>query len=163
MAFGSGTFNSLGAAANDLFSADARRTKAAGLRIEAQNYDRSAGFADQSARFTEISTGIKEMQLDRDLYKSLGGITADVAGAGFAASGSALDILADSARQGALTRAVATEQGLITEEGYKVQAENYRAMGQAARMAAEAEEKAADRAPFTAAIHGAAAAASFFT
>lgn len=163
MAFGSGTISSLGAAARELFDEDAHRTKAAGLRIEAQNYDRSAGFADQSARFTEISTGIKAMQLDRDLYKTLGGQAADVAGAGFAASGSALDLMADSARQGALVRAVATEQGLITEEGYRVQAENYRAMGEAARMAAESEDKAADRAPWMAAIHGAAAVTSVFT
>jgi len=162
MAIGAGTFNSLGAAANDLFSIDTHRTKAGGLRIEAQNYDRSAAFSDQNARFTELSTGIKTMQLDRELYKTIGGQAADVAGAGFAASGSALDLMADSARQGALMRAVTTEQGLITEEGYKVEAENYRRMGEAARMAAEAEDRAADRAPFLAAIHGAASIASFF-
>jgi hypothetical protein len=57
---------------------------------------------------------------------------------------------------------VAIEQGLITEEGYKVEGENYRAMGEAARMAADAENKAADRAPWLAAIHGAAAVASLF-
>ena len=163
MALGPGTFNSLGAAAQDLFSADTHRTKAAGLRIEAGNYDRAAGFSDQNARFTEISTGIKTMQLDREAYKALGGIQADVAGAGFAASGSALDIMRDSASQAALTRGVATEQGLITEEGFKVEAENYRNMGEAARMAAGAEDRAADRAPLLAAIHGAAAVASFFT
>lgn len=163
MAFGSGTFNSLGAAAQDLFSIDTHRTKAAGLRLEAGNYDRSAGFSEQNARFTELSTGIKTMQLDRELYKTLGGQQADIAGAGFGASGSALDIMRDSATQGALMRQVATEQGLITEEGYKVEAENYRAMGEAARMAAASEDKAADRAPWLAAIHGAAAVASFFT
>lgn len=163
MAFGAGTFNSLGAAAQDLFSIDTHRTKAAGLRLEAGNYDRAAGFSDQNARFTELSTGIKTMQLDRETFKTLGGITADVAGAGFASSGSALDVLRDSASQAALARGVATEQGLITEEGYKVEAQNYRAMGEAARMAAESEDKAADRAPWLAAIHGAAAVASFFT
>lgn len=163
MPFGAGTFNSIGAAANDLFSIDTHRTKAKGLRIEAGNYDRSAGFSEQNSKFTEMSTGLKTMQLDRDLFKSLGGITADVAGAGFASSGSALDILADSARQGALTRAVATEQGLITEEGYKVEGENYKAMGEAARMAADAEDRAANNAQYTAAIHGASAVASVFT
>jgi hypothetical protein len=163
MAFGGGTVSSVGSAVNDLFSMDAKRTKAKGLRLEAGNYDRSAAFSDQNARFTEISTGIKTMQLDRDLYKTLGGQQADVAGAGFANSGSALDIMRDSASQGALMRAVATEQGLITEEGYKVEAQNYRSMGEAARMAAQAEEDAANRAPLTAAVHLGAAAASFFT
>jgi hypothetical protein len=42
MAFGTGTLNSIGSAVNDLFSADTHRTKAAGLQIEAGNYDRSA-------------------------------------------------------------------------------------------------------------------------
>jgi hypothetical protein len=163
MAFGAGTFNSLGAAAQDLFSIDTHRTKAQGLRLEAGNYDRAGSFSDANARFTEISTGIKNMQQDRDLYKALGGITADVAGAGFAQSGSALDIMADSARQGALMRGVTTEQGLITEEGYKVEGENYRQMGEAARMAAASEDKAADNAPLLAAIHGVAAVASIFT
>jgi len=163
MAFGAGTFNSLGAAVSDLFSADSHRTKAGGLQIEAGNYDRAAGFSDENARFAELSTAIKTSQLDRELYKTLGGQQADIAGAGFAASGSALDIMRDSASQGALMRGVATEQGLITEEGYKVEAENYRSMGEAARMAADAENRAADRAPLLAAIHGVAAVASFFT
>jgi len=163
MAFGSGTISSVGSAVQDLFSADTHRTKASGLRLEAGNYDRSAGFADQNARFTEVSTAIKQSQLDRDIYKTIGGQQADVAGAGFAASGSALDIMRDSASQGALIKAVGAEQGLITEEGYRVQAENYRSMGEAARMAADSEDLAADRAPLLAAIHGAAAITSFFT
>lgn len=163
MAFGAGTFNSLGQAAQDIFSIDTHRTKAAGLRIEAGNYDRSATFSDQNARFTEISTGLKTMQMDRETYKALGGIKADVAGAGFAESGSALDIMRDSASQAALMRGTVTEQGLLTEQGYQVEAENYRQMGEAARMAASAEDKAADRAPILAGIHAAAAVASLFT
>jgi hypothetical protein len=50
----------------------------------------------------------------------------------------------DSASQGALVKAVGAEQGLITEEGYKVQAESYKNMGEAARIAADAEDDAAD-------------------
>lgn len=160
MGLGAGTFNSLGAAVQDIFSSDTHRTRATGLRLEAGNYDRSAGFSDANARFTETSTGIKLMQQDRELYKALGGIQADVGGAGFASSGSALDILRDSASQAALTRAVTTEQGLITEEGYKVEAENFRQMGEAARLAATAEDKAAENAPLLAGIHAAAAVAS---
>lgn len=163
MAFGTGTISSIGAAASDLFSIDTHRTKSAGLGIEAGNYDRSALFSEQNARFTEMSTAIKTAQQDREMYKALGGIQSDVAGAGFAQSGSALDILRDSASQGALLHAVTGQQGLITEQGYQVEAENYRAMGDAARLAAGAEDRAADRAPILAAIHGAAALASFYT
>lgn len=163
MAFGSGTFNSLGAAANDLFSADTHRTRAQGLRLEGENYDRAAGFSDRNARFTEVSTAIKQSQLDREIYKTIGGQAADIAGAGFAASGSALDIMRDSASQGALMKAVGAEQGLITEEGYRVEAENFRNMGEASRLASSAEDRAAERAPWLAAAHGAAAVASIFT
>jgi hypothetical protein len=119
---GSSTFNSLGAAAQDLFSIGAHKTKAQGLRIEAGNYDLAAGFSDQNARFTEESTAIKQSQLDRQMFKALGGQAADVAGAGFAASGSATDILRESASQGELLRTVAGQQGLITEEGYRCRA-----------------------------------------
>jgi hypothetical protein len=162
MAFGAGTINSIGGAVSDLFAADAHRSKAQGLRIEAGNYDRSAAFSEQSARFTETSTEIKQAQLDRDIYKTLGGQAADVAGSGFAASGTALDLLRDSASQGALTKAVGSLQGLITEEGYEVQAKNYTAMGEAARLAANAEDDAADGAMWSAGFKGAAAITSIF-
>lgn len=162
MAFGAGTINSIGGAVNDLFAADAHRSKAQGLRIEAGNYDLASGFATQNEKFTETSTAIKQSQTDREIYKTIGGTQADIAGAGFANSGSALDILRDSASQGALTKAVGAQQGLITEEGYKVQAESYTSMGVAARMAADAEDHAATGAEWSAAIKGVSAVASFF-
>jgi hypothetical protein len=163
MAFGPGTITSIGGAVNDLFAADAHRAKAAGDRFEQQNYDLAGRLADQNAKFTETSTAIKQAQGDRELHKMLGGIEADVAGAGFAESGSALDIMRDSASQGALTHAVAGEQGLITEEGYKEQAQSYRNMSQAAQVAIDAENKAADNAGVMAAFKGVAAVASLFT
>jgi hypothetical protein len=162
MPFGTGTINSIGGAVQDLFAADAHRSKAKGLQIEAGNYERSSEYAEQSARFTETSTEIKQAQLDRDIYKTLGGIEADVAGAGFAMSGSALDIMRDSASQGALTKAVGGLQGLITEEGYEVQAKNYADMGKAAMIAAEAEDNAAEGAEWSAVFKGAAAITSIF-
>ena len=45
----------------------------------------------------------------------------------------------DSASQGALTSAVMGQQGLITEAGYKEQADSYALMSGAARMAAAGE------------------------
>lgn len=162
MAFGTGTIQSAGGAVQDIFSGFAHEAKAKGLRIEAENYDLAAGFASKNAQFTETSTAIKQSQLDRDIFKTMGGISADVAGAGFAASGSALDILRDSASQGALTKAVGSQQGLITEEGYKVQAETYTNMGKAALMAAEAEDNAALGSNISAAFKGANAITSIF-
>lgn len=162
MAFGTGTINSIGGAVQDLFAADAHRSKAKGLRIEAESYDRSSIYAEQNALFTETSTAIKQAQTEREIFKTIGGQMTDVASSGFASSGSALDLMRDSAAQGALVKAVGQQQGLITEEGYHVQAKNYTAMGEAARMAADAEENAALGANISSAFKFASAATSFF-
>lgn len=162
MAFGTGTINSIGGAVQDIFSSFAHETKAKGLRIEAENYDLASGYAGKNAKFTETSTEIKQAQLDREIFRTLGGQAADFAGAGFAASGSALDVMRDSASQGALTKAVGGLQGLITEEGYKVQEKTYTNMGEAARMAADAEDDAANASLWSSAFKGASAVASIF-
>src|SRR5581483_7490836 len=84
---------------------------------------------------------IQEMQVQREAYKAIGGQIADVAGAGFAESGSALDLLRSSAAQGALAKQLVTEQGGIQVESYKTQAASYDAMAQAADMAAQADRE----------------------
>lgn len=152
MALGNATFTDIGGAVSDLFAAQGHRFKAQGDVFEKQNYDLAATLADQNAQFTETSTAIKGMQADRELYKSLGTTQADVAGAGFAESGSAIDILRDSAAQGALHKAVLSEQGLITEAGYKEQAQSYRNMSSAADVAIRAENEAATGAMITGGI-----------
>lgn len=162
MAFGASTFSDIGGAVSDLFGASSHRSKAEGDRLEAQNYDLASGLATQNEKFTETSTAIKQAQLDRSIYQTIGGQQADVAGAGFAASGSSLDLLRDSAQQGALTKAVAGQQGLITEAGYTEQAQSYTTMAKAARVAADAEDNAAFGADITAGIKGAAAIATLF-
>lgn len=162
MAFGTGTIGSLGGAVQDIFGSEAHKLKAQGLRLEAQNYDEASVFARQNAEFAKISTGMKLAQQDREIYKTLGGIEADVAGAGFAASGSGLDILRDSASQGALLKAAASTQGLIQEEGYQVQSRSYTRMGEAARLAASAEDNAAEASLWSAGFKGANAIASIF-
>lgn len=163
MAFGTGTVSSIGGAVQDLFAAEAHQSKAKGLRIEGENYDLASKFATQNAQFTETSTAIKQAQLDREIFKTVGGQAADIAGAGFSASGSALDIMRDSASQGALTKAVGAEQGLITEEGYKVQSQSYTNMGEASRMAADAEDRASTGAYWSAGFKAAGAITSVFT
>ena len=143
MPLGSSTFTDVGGGVSDLFGAYADQYKAKGAEAESSNYRLAASFADQNVVFTQWSTAIKEAQQTRDVTKSLGETAADTAGAGFAESGSSLDILRDSASQGALTKAVLGEQGLITEAGYKEQAQSYRTMADAADMAAKADQTAA--------------------
>jgi hypothetical protein len=164
MAFGNATFGDLAGAVGDLFASSADSSKAAGLRIKAQgdllegqNYDMAAVLAGQNEKFTEASTAIKQSQLERQATMTIGGQQADIAGAGFANSGTALDLMRDSASQGALTKAVAGEQGLITEAGYTEQQTSYQNLSKAAQFAAAGDEeaaKAADQAATGATITG---------
>jgi hypothetical protein len=138
-----GAGRSGGSAIGDLFAGFAAQSKAAGDLIEQQNYELAAKLAQQEAQFTAMSTRIQEMQESREINKSLGQTTADVAGAGFATAGSAIDLLRESAAQGAITKQVTQMQGNITEAGYKEQAASYSNMAAAAGMAASAEKRAA--------------------
>jgi hypothetical protein len=156
------TFSDIGGGISDLFAVSADRSKAQGDRFEAQNYDLAAKYADQEVQFTAESTAIQGMQAERQMYSSMSQTRADIAGGGFAASGSGLDILAQSAGQGALQQAVLQRQGLITEAGFEEQAQSYRNMESAANLAAGAEDKAAVGAEWSAGFKFAAAVGTLF-
>lgn len=163
MAVGTATFADFGSAVSDLFAASADRSKAQGDLMQAGNYDLAAQQADREAAFTKESTAIQAMQSERSTYQSMSQTRADIGGAGFAASGSGLDILAQSASQGALQQAVIQRQGLVTEQGYEEQAQSFRNMESAADMAANNEKKAAGFADIGAGINAVAGVASLFS
>jgi hypothetical protein len=140
--FSSQTFTDASAATSDIFAGFADADKRKGDELEQQSDTAAAALADQNAQFTAMSTGIKEAQQNREVTQALGKTTAEVAGAGFAQSGSALDILRDSAQQGSLAKAVTSEQGQITEAGYQEQAASYTNMAAAAGDAAKGESLA---------------------
>ena len=152
MALGGATFTDLGGAVSDFYGAQADKSRASGDLLEAQNYGLAAGFADQNAIFTQWSTAIKGAQQDREVYMNLSQQGADVGGSGLSQSGSALDVLRDSASQGALQRAVLGEQG-----------QSYTNMQLAATQAASAENKAATGAYISGGIKAAAGIATLFT
>jgi len=162
MAFGQQTFSDIGGAASDLFASFGDSAKAEGDFAEARSYSLAAELAGQNEKFTETSTAIKEAQQQREMMGVLGGQQADIASAGFAASGSALDIMRDSAAQGALTHAVLGQQGLITEAGYTEQQKSYENMAAAATAAGNAANQAATFSDVTSMIKGAAAVATLF-
>jgi hypothetical protein len=163
MAFGKGTIDSAGGAVSDLFAAKAYKYKAQGAAFEKENYELASQLALKNKQFTEMATRIKASQQDRDLFKSLGQTRADIAGAGFAESGSALDILRESAQQGALTRAVTEQQGLITGEGYEQEAKSYQNMAQAAQVAIDAANEAATGSYISAGFKAISSVASIFS
>lgn len=154
MAVSSSTFSNAGGAVTDLFnafgaeqqaniSAQGTRLKAAGDLSEADQYDLAQTLAEQNKQYTATSTNIQQSQLDRSATMQIGGEKAAQAGAGFAASGSGLDVLADSASQGALAKETLGQQGLITEAGYEEQANSYGLMASTARTTAAGEEQIA--------------------
>jgi hypothetical protein len=133
-------------AAGTRISAQSTRISATGLRLKAQgdlaeasNYDIAATLAQQNEAFTAQSTRVQQAQLDRQITQTIGGQQASVAGAGFASSGSALDIMRDSASQGALARGVLAQQGTITEAGFEEQAKSFQTMAAAGRTTAAGE------------------------
>ena len=131
-----------GAAFQDIGAYFGAQAKAGFDIAEGQQYDLAAQLARQNEQYTKTSTAIKDAQADREAAMKIGGIHAEVAGAGFAESGSALDILRSSASQGALQHAAISEQGLITEAGYEEQAQSFQIMSGAAKQAAGAEQMA---------------------
>jgi hypothetical protein len=124
--------------------AEGYRIKAKGDDLERQNYDLAATYADQNVFYTAASTRIKQMQADREFFKTMGSQETGIASSGFADSGSSLDIMLDSASGGALTRQVIKQQGMITEAGYQQQGDSYRNMSAAARFAVQGDLLAAE-------------------
>ena len=159
---GGSTFTDIGGGISDLFAASADKSKAAGDLAEAQEYGLAARYARQEEQFVKESTAIQGFLQQSELTKSLGQTTADTAGAGFAASGSSLDLLRSSASQGALQQAVTSQQGLINEAGLEEQAQSYDIMQSAAQQAASAENKASFGADLTAGIKIMAGVATLF-
>jgi len=120
-------------------SAEGLRIKAQGDLAEASNYDIAGTLAQQNEAYTEQSTRVQQMQLDRQVTQAIGGQQASVAGAGFASSGSAQDLMRDSASQGALAHGVLGQQGAITEAGFEEQATSFQTMAAAGRATAAGE------------------------
>jgi hypothetical protein len=120
-------------------TAESLRTKAQGDIAEAQNYDLAAGLATENAAFTNVSTRIQQSQALREETQTIGRQRAGVAGAGFAAGGSAYYLMRDSANQGALAQGTIGMQGAITAAGYTEQAAAATTMANAGRATAASE------------------------
>lgn len=119
-------FNLIGGAVSDLFQAK-------GSRISAKGYEQAAALTDQSADLARAASGIRLRQTAREAYRIIGGQQADVAGAGFAASGSALDLLRSSQSEAALELGLVQTQGAIDVLDYTATAAGYRAQASAAK------------------------------
>lgn len=116
--------------------------KGEGYKIEGENYAKAQALALENVEYTKQSTAIQRAQADRTTFLSLGTARAAAGAEGITLEGSATDILAESARQGALQQQVLAQQGLITEAGYQEQAETYGNMVKASEVAVKGTELA---------------------
>lgn len=124
--------SSLGGAVSDLFGAS-------GSSAAASSYDQAAQIAAQNEKLSEQQTNIQETQAARQIYQTIGTQQTQVAGAGFASSGSALDLLKSSQSQGALTKAMIREEGDIQANSYAEQAGLYKGLAGAASATSTAQ------------------------
>jgi hypothetical protein len=158
------TFNDAGGAVSDIFAglgaATTAQLQAQGLDIQAegtdiaaqgtelqaegdvaegQEYGLAQTLAEQNAAYTQVSTALQATQQERAVAMSIGTTKAAVGESGLAQSGSAGDILRNSATQGALAVGTIRAQGAITAAGYTEQAQSYGVMQSAAETAATGE------------------------
>jgi hypothetical protein len=117
--------------------AQADLLKGRGAQIEGEAYDRASQLALLNRRYTEQSTAIQEAQAGREIGITQGRTRANVGAGNLEESGSALDVLADSANQGELHKQVIQQQGLISEESYQEQSDVYQKMVEASGVAVE--------------------------
>jgi hypothetical protein len=129
----------LGPALQDTGGAVADLFGAQGSAASAASYAEAATLAGQNAQLTRSSTAITEMQDTRQIYQALGTQQADLGGAGIGGGADAQYLLRSSQSQGALTKAAAAEQGLITENAYAEQQGLYNGLSKAASATSTAQ------------------------
>jgi hypothetical protein len=122
---------------SDIFAGFGDIDKMKADELEQGQYDQAAQFAGQEAQFSQQSTAIQVAQKNRETTMAMGKTASEVAGAGFAASGSALDIMRSNAQQGALATAVTSENGQIQTQGFQEQQQSYETMATIAGNAAK--------------------------
>lgn len=113
---------------------------AAGSQAAAKGYQASAASYATAARLSKAQTAIKQQMVDRDIYKTLGGMRASVGGSGLSVGGSAQDLIRDSARQGAITKAVVGMQGEIDYDSLMAQSASATGQADAETAKAKAEK-----------------------
>lgn len=125
-----------GQAIQDLFEGE-------GNAAQANAFSGAATLAEQNAQLEAASTRIQETQTARQVYQTIGTQEADVAGAGFTESGSALDLLQASQQQGALAKSLVNIQGAITGNAYASAAGEYSGLASAYNAASTGSEVSA--------------------
>jgi hypothetical protein len=136
--YGPQNVEAVGQGASDIFAGFGDMSKMKADELESGQYQQAAEFAGQEAQFSQDSTAIQLAQKNRETTMAMGKTASEVAGSGFAPSGSALDIMRSNAQQGALAQSVTSEQGQINTQGYQEQQQSFETMATTAGNAAKA-------------------------
>jgi|SRR5579884_410277 len=117
----SGFFGGIGSAVGAFFGAQGSEDLAQGDFQAAKLYADAADIAKQNVQIAKESTIIQEAQLQRQITKTIGAEQAAIAGNNLQ-GGSAGDLIRSSMQQGALARAVLSQQGFLEQQQFKQQA-----------------------------------------
>lgn len=156
-------FSGLGGAVSGIFGGIAGGQQAKGYKAAEAGYLNAAQRSRENAFLSAEGTSIKQLQASREIFRVLGGIRSDVAGAGLKQMGSAGDILRSSASEAALTRQLLGLQGSIEQRGYEQEAESYQAMAASAATSASASKSSGIGSTIGGLISGGAALFSLFS
>jgi hypothetical protein len=126
--FGAG-FGFFGDAVGDLFAMN-------GANIAAAGYKTAAKYEETSAQLERANTKIKMSAAERAIEGALGGQKSDITGQGFQFSGTAIDLAADSAHEGAITKALIETQGSIAVNAHESAKQQYLSQAAQAKNAA---------------------------
>ena len=130
-------------AIGDIFGFLGQEDIARGDKEAASLYGEAATLEHQNVEAEQAATSIRTTQIKRQNYQQLGGIQSQVAGGGFALSGSAQDIMRSSQEQGSLKIQSAQTQGALQEQGYNIAATGYNAEAAQASAAGKAAQMSA--------------------
>lgn len=134
-------FDRIGGAVDDLTGAIGSFSAAKGYKAQAKGYDAAAEISRVNKEIASEAAGIQAFSADRDIYKTLGAQRAAIGANGLSASGSALDVLRDSATQGSLTKQLLGRQSAIESLSYDQEAASFEMQAAAARNAASSSKK----------------------
>lgn len=87
-----------------------------------QDYGKAASLAVNAEQFSAESTALQEYVLNKQIRTGMGSERAAYAGANLKTSGSAIDVLRNTAQLGSLRKSQIQVQGQINELGYQEQA-----------------------------------------
>lgn len=134
-------FDGLGGAVDTIFGGLGAFDTAKGYKSQAKGYERAAEISRINRGISQQASDIEMVQAERDIYRTTGAQTAAIGANNLSATGSALDILKDSAQQGSMTRQLLGRQSAIQDLAYEQEELSFLGQAEAAKAAAKSSKK----------------------